>query len=274
MPVSSISLVKITSLWKPFTLQYYFFDCYFLKVWVTRIKRDERKDFKVTKHTKVCSAHFCEEDYIDNKSKTRRLKKGAIPSLFSWTKRNETQTAERSLPVKRKKIEELNALMEAELTETASEGEGLYETNDNPSLLSRSTQTSIELPCDHKFSLNVLKELANTKEKEMKYMKHYTGFSSFEKFHAVLNFVVPDGNRRNIIYWKSKAGKGKAIDYTSELFDSDRELSHSESNSENSWSASKYENGACFFSLLRKLHIPITDSLSHPLILRLLSLAS
>ena len=52
--------------------------------------RMNRKDFKITEHTQICSIHFKEDDYIpecDNKDssgrkrKKRHLKSSAVPSL-------------------------------------------------------------------------------------------------------------------------------------------------------------------------------------------------
>ena len=42
-------------------------------------------------------------------------------------------------------------------------------------------------------------------------MKHYTGFNSFEKFEAVLYFVVPYGGRSHIIGKPSQGRKGVLI---------------------------------------------------------------
>ena len=50
-----------------------------LQVWITKMKRDPRH-FSVTMHTKICSEHFKEEDFIEPEAKTRRLnyKKGVL----------------------------------------------------------------------------------------------------------------------------------------------------------------------------------------------------
>ena len=37
-------------------------------------------------HAKICSAHFRCEDLVDPATKKRRRKKGAVPSIFAWTK--------------------------------------------------------------------------------------------------------------------------------------------------------------------------------------------
>ena len=49
--------------------------------WKQKIRRD---DFMPTKHTRVCSRHFKKTDIDVTVSGRRRVKKGAIPVLFSW----------------------------------------------------------------------------------------------------------------------------------------------------------------------------------------------
>ena len=77
----------------------------------------------MTESTKVCSDHFTPEDFISSASQKRKLKKGACPSVFSWT----SQGQERSLPAKRSKLQEEQEILEAEITATASEGEGKFD---------------------------------------------------------------------------------------------------------------------------------------------------
>jgi len=96
---------------------------FLFKVWISRIKRDPKKDFKVSAYTKVCSEHFRREDFVCFDTKSRRLKAGACPSLFSWSKTN----LKRSLPEKKKQIEERNAILESELTDTTSGDEGKFD---------------------------------------------------------------------------------------------------------------------------------------------------
>ena len=49
--------------------------------WKQKIRRD---DFMPTKHTRVCSRHFKQTDIDVTVGGRRRVKKGAIPVLFSW----------------------------------------------------------------------------------------------------------------------------------------------------------------------------------------------
>lgn len=113
-------------------------------------------------------------------------------------------------------------MLESELTETACEGEGEYDETGRENFVSRSIQSNIEIPCDHRFSISVLRNLARTRGKEEKYFTHLTGFASYEKYRRVLEFVLPGGRRKNITYWNTKASKEHKID-TSLLFDSDQE---------------------------------------------------
>ncbi|XP_076876897.1 uncharacterized protein LOC143526126 [Brachyhypopomus gauderio] len=48
-----------------------------------------RENFAVTKHTKVCSTHFTESDFVVGTSR-RRLKKGSVPGVFEWNRHTQT----------------------------------------------------------------------------------------------------------------------------------------------------------------------------------------
>ena len=72
-------------------------------------------------------------------AKSRRLKAGARPSLFSWLKTNPKQ----SLPQKKKEIEELNAILQSELTDIASEREGKFDLTDEEDFVSRGTHVCL-----------------------------------------------------------------------------------------------------------------------------------
>ena len=194
-----------------------------LKVWISRIKRDPNKDFKVSAYTKLCSEPFRREDLACFDAKSRTPKVGACPSLFSWSKIN----PERSLPQKRKEIEELNSILGSELTDTASEGERKFDLTDEEEFVSRATQVIVEIPCDRRFSVRVLLDPADTQAREDDYFNHLTGFNTYMKFQGVLRFVLPEGERKNIVYWNTKASKNKRID-TSLLFDSDEESAQSD----------------------------------------------
>lgn len=49
--------------------------------WKAKVRR---QDFTPSRNSRVCSRHFKKDDFISKPGKLRRLKKGAVPSLFSW----------------------------------------------------------------------------------------------------------------------------------------------------------------------------------------------
>ena len=54
--------------------------------------------------------------------------------------------------------------------------------------------SNIEIPCGHSFSVSVLRDIALSRpDNEGKYFNHLTGFSTYEKFPRVLEFVLPGG---------------------------------------------------------------------------------
>ena len=81
--------------------------------------------------------------------------KGACPSVFSWTSKSQ----ERYLPSKRLKLQAEQELFEAELTATASEGEGEFDETARDDFISRGIQLDLEVPCTHRFSIDILRSL-------------------------------------------------------------------------------------------------------------------
>ncbi|KAK2554191.1 hypothetical protein P5673_024550, partial [Acropora cervicornis] len=92
-------------------------------IWTSRIKRNPNKDFRITSSTKVCSTHFEDEDFKSSESCTRRLKEGACPSVFSWSKpkteRSEVfpQDVNACVEIKIKRRSSFPALQELEITQ-------------------------------------------------------------------------------------------------------------------------------------------------------------
>ena len=115
---------------------------YPIQIWAKIIRRDDPKDeFEVSEHTKVCSAHFVDSDFINEFSSKRRLHVDAIPSVFAWSK----QVVPRPFIEKKRRLEEEREQALAEETETASEGEGFWEKTAQEDFVSRGTQADIEL---------------------------------------------------------------------------------------------------------------------------------
>lgn len=78
--------------------------------WITAIRRDESRLFKVSKATKVCSKHFVETDFVRNVASGRRLLyEHAVPSVFSFTKPRVTRKPpkERLPPVIHQALQDL-----------------------------------------------------------------------------------------------------------------------------------------------------------------------
>ena len=173
-----------------------------LQTWKARIRRSatsaKKDDFKVTANTKVCSKHFLFADFIEYDSKRRKLKQGAVPSVFSWSNQSK-----RKSPKKR---------YDSEATDTASESE------ENPKQsFEEGVQVCIPIPCSHRFSMNIV--LASNPK--MKLVQFYTGFPNYEIFKEVLNLIVPGCDRSSIVYWDNR----RSHTYVSgpEYFDSDED---------------------------------------------------
>ena len=110
----------------------------------------------------MCSAHFNKEHFINNKSKVKRLKPDALPSL------EQKVTRKRSLPSKLEEINRREALQKDDDTQTASEGEGHFELTGSENMVSRSSFVNIPQPCDHRLSFEQLCEMCDTIQKEEK----------------------------------------------------------------------------------------------------------
>ncbi|XP_064461592.1 uncharacterized protein LOC135371457 [Ornithodoros turicata] len=55
------------------------------KQWISKIKRHEGPLFEVTRHTKVCSKHFRDDDFVPNAASGKHiLRDHAVPSMFSF----------------------------------------------------------------------------------------------------------------------------------------------------------------------------------------------
>ncbi|XP_058946272.2 uncharacterized protein [Pocillopora verrucosa] len=195
-----------------------------LKTWITKMRRHPNY-FNVNKHVKICSEHFRPEDFINPEAKKRRLKRDVVPSIFAWSEESPETVA-------RSAVEKLNTSRqeEEEATDTASEGEGEETfTLSGLTLTSRKTQTqeddscdeitdiSHRIPCLHSVSVYHLLSKCTTLAKE-ELFTHFTGFNSYVDFMNVLKFLLPNLDRKNLIYRGSEAGKSSVIDIE-KLFD-------------------------------------------------------
>ena len=198
-----------------------------LSVWITKMRRDPRY-LNVNEHTEICGEHFVIEDYLNPYSVKKRLKDGAVPSIFAWNKDKNQSKKRRSV------IEELESIRteDDKVTNTASEGEGDPVTNSSEKdvgLVSRKTQTFEDdinissddhrrIPCSHKFSVAHLLSKCATPKKEEKMFTHFTGFNSHGEFMNRLQILLPNLDIKLLFYWVSEARKNTVID-TETMFD-------------------------------------------------------
>ena len=60
-------------------------DKYLRKQWIVKIKRDVKRNVKISNSMRVCSRHFKLEDIIPSKNgKMKILRRGAVPILFDF----------------------------------------------------------------------------------------------------------------------------------------------------------------------------------------------
>ena len=76
---------------------------------------------------------------------------------------------------------------------------------------------SFRVPCLHRFSLSHLLSKCTTPSKEEKMFSHFTRFDSYAGFMDTLKFILPNLDRKLLIYWDSTAGKSSVIN-TEKLF--------------------------------------------------------
>ena len=136
--------------------------------------------------------------------------------------------------MKRSALEKLNQWRteeEEEATDTASEGEGdmVVSTRTGEELISRKTRTyeddicskldeHLRIPCLHKFSAFHLLSKSTAPKKENKLFTHFTGFNSHGEFINTLQFLLPNLDRKMLIYWDTARRKSIVID-TEKLFE-------------------------------------------------------
>ena len=150
----------------------------------------------------------------------RRLKKEAVPSLLKWTKNIEPKqqhlTSERPRNSRAEQEEKTDTSSEAE-TEMCNEG---------LNTISRKVQTVSQencplhndLPCKHRFSVSHLRsKCMYSMKKEENFFNQFTGFSSYTDLSNVLNFVLPDLDRKRLVYWWTYQAKASYIK-TEKLF--------------------------------------------------------
>ena len=208
-------------------------DIFFINyLWIPRryCLKGERRYFNINRHTKICGEHFVWPDDFVNPCATKLgLEDDAVPSIFAWTKKT-FQSSKRSSVLEKL---EARRIEKEEATDTASEGEGdMVDANSSgKELISRKTQTFEDdicsklddysrIPCLHSFSVSHQLSKCITLRKEEKLFTHFTGFNSHGEFLNTLQFVLPNLDRKILIYWDTATRKNSIID-TETMFGGD-----------------------------------------------------
>ena len=96
-------------------------------------------------------------------------------------------------------------------------------TRSGEELISRKTQTfeddicskldeHLRIPCLHKFSASHLLSKCTTPKTEDKLFTHFTGFNSHGEFMNTLQLLLPNLDRKMLIYWDTATRKSFVID--------------------------------------------------------------
>lgn len=200
------------------------------KKWIHAIRREEGPNFKVRKTTVVCGRHFRESDIKRTLAGKNMLKPGVVPSLFAWVrtsprkrnppkvrlfsidKRTERQTEKE--PAQDMTIEEREEQAFIDEIEPTSVDFGT-QTDYTPyeEHLRETIQTlnqkieDLTLKVSHlerknnelKSKLFSLENIQNMKDSSA----FYTGFSNWDSFMAIYNYLDPGELGENINYWLS-----------------------------------------------------------------------
>ena len=83
---------------------------------------------------------------------------------------------------------------------------------------------NVDSPCNHRFSVDHLKsKCIYSVKKEEKIFTHFTGFNSYSDFKNVLEFVLPDLDRKRLVYWGTSQAKASFVDIEKLFNTSDEE---------------------------------------------------
>ena len=70
-----------------------------------------------------------------------------------------------------------------------------------------SSDDHLQIPCSHEFSVVHLRLKCMTPKKEENMLTHFTVFNSHGEFMNKLQFLLPNLDRKLLIYWDSEARK-------------------------------------------------------------------
>ena len=171
--------------------------------WIAEIRRDEGDYFAVTENTRVCSKHFCEEDYKvseDGKDKKIVLKKGAVPTIFKWSSEKRSRSTFVSkgkrkgedFEASRKKRQRLQSDLEeknAQLRELSERFEHFKKEKEKQ-----------EVAGALKEDKHVCFSAENFNDQDQ-LIRFYTGIVNWSVFLQLFNFIV--SRCKDMKYWRS-----------------------------------------------------------------------
>lgn len=194
--------------------------------WLRAIRRDVGKYFKLTEHTKICSLHFRESDFIQKPFRTQRnLVPDAVPSIFSWSS-TPTAASQKKRPPPRKRLFEQpesgreceeqvqpevhveetledqlrseNVKLENEITELKKQ------LNDANEKVKENEKLQEELKEAKTLAEDSLNFRLNTFKDDDACMEFYTGFT-YSTFCVLYDLLDPGQNGENIeLYTRTK----------------------------------------------------------------------
>lgn len=178
-----------------------------LDKWIAKMRRDPGQYFKVTDHTRICSRHFKDEDVHQTPSGRRRIKEGAVPTVFHWRPDKSRRPIVRINPPSATAVsvrdevvpshEERISGLELQLARERQKTEIMRRERDHVrSLLS----ASMEQPKRPTFGIESFKD-------SNKDVCFYTGFPTYKTFQECYDLLNPEGN----LMYKDAKGASKKI---------------------------------------------------------------
>lgn len=199
------------------------------KKWIVKIRRDPGCNFVINKHTKICSMHFTQDDFVsvhpDYFTARPRLKPNAVPSIFPWTtqpfQRNSITSQIASSVLQRNEYGSNSDHESSHVDEPFTKYDGVEADNVNDHVdcdeISSSPSREInilKLKIQHlqdslvEAKLAAMKSvfcLENIKEKD-ELVKFYTGFPDFDTLHTTYT-VILESDAKVMRQWEGKKSK-------------------------------------------------------------------
>ena len=199
------------------------------KEWIVKIRRDPGCNFVINKHTKICSMHFTQDDFVpvhpDYLTVRPRLKPNAVPSIFPWTaqafQRNSITSQIASSILQRNEYGSNSDHESSRVDEPVTKYDGVEADNVNDHVVCDEISSSpsreidiLKLKIQHlqdslveakSAAVKSLFCLENIKEKD-ELVKFYTGFPDFDTLHTAYT-VILESDAKVMRQWEGKKCK-------------------------------------------------------------------